>query len=161
MHAFGSWRDGWLGNRITVVTSQRLILFCALGFAFWATDSLAQQSLDTTTQQCVASYERVQHLRREGKLIASLTESSKCLHKDCPSALQADCAEWYKETERSIPTVVLAARDEAGREFTRARILLDRTLIADAITGRSISVDPGPIRSRSALRTACARRRGF
>ncbi|WP_437581526.1 hypothetical protein [Sorangium sp. So ce887] len=93
---------------------------------------------------CAAAYERAQGLRRDGKLLAAREALIACSQPTCPAAAVADCGPWLAEVEKSLPTVVIAARDAHGRERLDVRVLVDGRLLAAALDGKALPVDPGP-----------------
>ncbi|XXX82429.1 hypothetical protein WMF30_27110 [Sorangium sp. So ce134] len=93
---------------------------------------------------CAAAYERAQGLRRDGKLLAARQALIACSQPTCPAAAVADCGPWLAEVEQSLPTVVIAARDAHGRERLDVRVLVDGRLLAAALDGKALPVDPGP-----------------
>ncbi|XYI03713.1 hypothetical protein ACMHYB_29695 [Sorangium sp. So ce1128] len=93
---------------------------------------------------CAAAYERAQGLRRDGKLIAAREALIACSQPTCPAAAVADCGPWLAEVEKSLPSVVIAARDAGGRERLDVRVLVDGRLLAAALDGKALPVDPGP-----------------
>ncbi|WP_437493872.1 hypothetical protein WME75_21395 [Sorangium sp. So ce1014] len=93
---------------------------------------------------CAAAYERAQGLRRDGKLLAAREALIACSQPTCPAAAVADCGPWLAEVEKSLPTVVIAATDAHGRERLDVRVLVDGRLLAAALDGKALPVDPGP-----------------
>ncbi|WP_437564178.1 hypothetical protein [Sorangium sp. So ce542] len=93
---------------------------------------------------CAAAYERAQGLRRDGKLLAAREALIACSQPTCPAAAVADCGPWLAEVEKSLPTVVIAARDAHGRERLDVRVLVDGRPLAAALDGKALPVDPGP-----------------
>ncbi|WP_049949601.1 hypothetical protein [Sorangium cellulosum] len=93
---------------------------------------------------CAAAYERAQGLRRDGKLLAAREALITCSQPTCPAAAVADCGPWLAEVEKSLPTVVIAARDAHGRERLDVRVLVDGRPLAAALDGKALPVDPGP-----------------
>ncbi|WP_437339349.1 hypothetical protein [Sorangium sp. So ce394] len=93
---------------------------------------------------CAAAYERAQGLRRDGKLLAAREALIACSQPTCPAAAVADCGPWLAEVEKSLPTVVIAAKDAHGRERLDVRVLVDGRPLAAALDGKALPVDPGP-----------------
>jgi hypothetical protein len=91
---------------------------------------------------CVAKHESAQISRRDGKLRAARTALLQCVRASCPSAIRSDCLEWLPELERSLPSVVIAARSPKGDESS-GRVLLDGEVLAARLDGQALDVDPG------------------
>ncbi|WP_437518023.1 hypothetical protein [Sorangium sp. So ce1099] len=117
-----------------------LALFLAAALSLVGADARAQPS----KRACAAAYERAQGLRRDGKLIAAREALIACSQPTCPAAAVADCGPWLAEVEKSLPSVVIAARDAGGRERLDVRVLVDGRLLAAALDGKALPVDPGP-----------------
>ncbi|XXY50055.1 hypothetical protein WME91_02750 [Sorangium sp. So ce269] len=117
-----------------------LALFLAAALSLAGADARAQPS----KRACAAAYERAQGLRRDGKLIAAREALIACSQPTCPAAAVADCGPWLAEVEKSLPSVVIAARDAGGRERLDVRVLVDGRLLAAALDGKALPVDPGP-----------------
>lgn len=103
---------------------------------------------DVTRAQCAQSYERAQYLRRETKLAEAREALLQCSQDACPAVVKSDCLPWLAEVERAMPTVVVAVRDETGKDLTDAKFAIDGgpMMLAD---GRPVSLDPGPHRLRA------------
>jgi hypothetical protein len=97
-----------------------------------------------TKTECVEAFARAQSLRNELKLRASLTEFSSCARDACPGPVRADCAAGLEQVTRDLPTVILGARDAAGRDVADAAIFVDGTAVAPDERGATVSLDPGP-----------------
>ncbi|MRG98451.1 hypothetical protein [Polyangium spumosum] len=105
--------------------------------------TLAAPATATTKQECAASYEQTQSLRKEGKLAAAQEAALVCSRKDCPRVVRGDCAEWLAEIEKSLPTVVLVARDEKGEETADVRVFEGDALVRERLDGKAMPMDPG------------------
>jgi hypothetical protein len=95
------------------------------------------------TKRCIAAAEEGQQQRRSGKLNAARASFVACTAMDCPAVVRRDCARWVDELDATIPTIVVRLEDEAGRDATEGRVLLDGETLAGAASGRSFPVDPG------------------
>ncbi|WP_437972047.1 hypothetical protein WMF04_23395 [Sorangium sp. So ce260] len=120
----------------------RLALALAVSAALALTGARARAQ--PHKRACAAAYERAQGLRRDGKLLAAREALIACSQPTCPAAAVADCGPWLAEVEQSLPTVVIAARDARGRERLDVRVLVDGRLLASALDGKALPVDPGP-----------------
>jgi hypothetical protein len=91
---------------------------------------------------CAVSAERGQQLQSDGKLIAAREQYLVCGRPDCPAVVKRDCTGWLESVEKSLPTVVFAAR-AGGQDLVDVRVRVDGELIATALDGRAVFVDPG------------------
>ncbi|WP_433937320.1 hypothetical protein AB3662_22060 [Sorangium cellulosum] len=118
----------------------------ALAFSLGAALALVGASVHAAPSKraCAAAYERAQGLRRDGKLLEAREALITCSQPTCPAAAVADCGPWLAEVEQSLPSVVIAAKDADGRERLDVRVLVDGRLLAAALDGKALPVDPGP-----------------
>jgi hypothetical protein len=63
--------------------------------------------------------------------------------EDCPRPIRDECVELFRDVERNIPTVILTATDESGKDSTDVRVYVDEKILTDGLAGRAISFDPG------------------
>jgi hypothetical protein len=97
--------------------------------------------------ECVARHEDAQVVRRQGKLLAARSALLGCSRVSCPPAIRADCVDWLDEVNRSVPSVVVTAR-ERGADVTDVKVLLDGELVASRLSGGALEADPGAHRFR-------------
>jgi hypothetical protein len=100
---------------------------------------------------CGSAYELAQELRRDGKLKAAREKLLLCAQRTCPRFVEKDCAAWLTEVEASLPSIVIAARDDAGRDLIAVRVIADGEEIVSKLDGRPITIDPGLHRFRYEL----------
>ncbi|HEY6459573.1 MAG TPA: hypothetical protein VIY73_05455 [Polyangiaceae bacterium] len=93
---------------------------------------------------CIVASDEGQKLRDQRKLIAAGTQLALCARDPCPGPIQRACLQWRSEVESLVPTIVLAARDPAGRDLVHVRVIADGALLAESLDGGSIPMDPGP-----------------
>ncbi len=74
----------------------------------------------------------------------------------CPSVARTTCAEWLSEIDKSIPTIVITARDEGGRETDAVKVSVDGAVVTEQLDGRPIRIDPGLHSVRYELRSGKA-----
>jgi hypothetical protein len=92
--------------------------------------------------ECLQRHEDAQVARRGGQLLAARAALLACSREVCPDAVRADCVEWLDDVNRSIPSVVVAARDR-GADVTDTKVFLDGELVATRLTGSAVEADPG------------------
>ncbi len=106
-----------------------------------------------TTDQCIASAEEAQRLRRVARLRAARQELISCARGVCPAAIARDCKRWLTEVEGSLPSIVVRVVDSGGHDVTDARVFVDGDPTIASADGRAVPLDPGE-------RTVSAERNG-
>ncbi|MGZ5969407.1 MAG: hypothetical protein ACXWP4_17160, partial [Polyangiales bacterium] len=92
---------------------------------------------------CATASEKAQSLRSEGKMIAARELLLVCARDVCPTVVRKDCSRWVAEVDEALPTIVVAAKDEAGHDVTEAKVFVDDQLFADSLDGKAQPIDPG------------------
>lgn len=95
--------------------------------------------LDRAT--CIQVYVAAQSDRKAGSLLRARQRLELCANTACPGMVQRDCSQWLDEVSRALPTIVLAARDDAGGDLRGATATVDGTPVA--LDGHPIPLDPG------------------
>jgi hypothetical protein len=98
---------------------------------------------DPQVAQCLSAAERAQELRNAGKLRATKEQLAVCTSRSCPASVRSDCARWYEEVERAMPTVVLGARDWQGHDRNDVKVSVDGSPLVSSLDGRAVAVDTG------------------
>jgi hypothetical protein len=93
--------------------------------------------------RCVASAERGQRERDEGRLVESRVLFSSCGGPSCPIVVQRDCLRWLAEVNARIPSIVVSVKDPADKDIVDGEIFVDGRPLAAANRGREHLVDPG------------------
>ena len=121
------------------------LLVGGLSFQAGATSLYAQpaQKGAADRKACGEAYERAQELRKEGKLKGSREQLVVCSRPVCSEAVAQQCTQWFTELDQAQPTVTLGAADADGRDVTAIKVYVDGVLIASALDGMAIPVDPG------------------
>jgi hypothetical protein len=65
---------------------------------------------------CSASYQNAQREKMSGRFREARAELVACAKPTCPKFISNDCVGWLAEIEQQIPTLVLAAFDENGKD---------------------------------------------
>jgi hypothetical protein len=98
-------------------------------------------------QVCTDAYSAAQPLRRDHKLLAARTQLRLCVRQECSPLLKGqivtDCTEWLTDVEAKLPSVVFSAKDGSGADITNATVSMDGAVIAKALDGQAIDIDPG------------------
>jgi len=92
--------------------------------------------------ECLHRHEDAQIARRGGQLLAARAALLACSREVCPDAVRGDCVEWLDDVNRSVPSVVIAARD-LGADVTDVKVFLDGELVATRLSGSAVEADPG------------------
>jgi hypothetical protein len=92
---------------------------------------------------CASGFEQAQVLRQAAKLKASRVELLKCVQAVCSRPVQEQCSRWLGEIEPLTPSIVIAATVE-GQDHSDVAVEMDGELLANALGGTAIELDPGP-----------------
>jgi hypothetical protein len=125
-----------------------LIWALAMGMTLLPARGARADEPGSETSVCVVAFERGQALRREGALREARDQLLLCAQASCPELLSERCLPWLEEVRAAIPTVIVAAKDAAGRDVFDARIVVDGEVVAERLDGRPLELDPGPRRIR-------------
>ena len=98
----------------------------------------------TPGELCSAAYERTQTEKQAGHYVAASAAALECSQLQCNAAIVQECVRFYGALEAETPTLVFSARKAEGGELSDVRVEMDGKLVAEQITGRPISADPGP-----------------
>src|SRR5665213_944760 len=93
------------------------ITLCVL--ALWTANARADEP---TKQQCSDADTNAQTLRSTDKFSAARDALKICSSSACPQVVQRDCIERIDELDRTQPTVVLAAQDDAGNDLSAVKV---------------------------------------
>jgi hypothetical protein len=92
---------------------------------------------------CLAAATEGQTLRNGHELVEAREQFRICARKECPGAVQRDCGEWLDAVEKSLPTVVLSARDEGGHDLFDVAVTVDGKSLVTKLDGQSLPLNPG------------------
>src|SRR5262249_12630112 len=111
----------------------------ALGVALFAP---ARASADGATPDCPTASEQGQRLRDDGKYLRARDMFRQCSRDSCPGVVRKDCSKWLAQIEDSMPTLVVSARDEDGKDVS-GKVLVDGEVAMTKLEGKPLTVDPG------------------
>ncbi|MCC6900377.1 MAG: hypothetical protein IT377_15470 [Polyangiaceae bacterium] len=97
----------------------------------------------TAKRACIAAHAGVQRARARQRLSEAREHAQTCGSAECPDVIRDECSTWLTELANEQPTIVLAARDEAGRTVTNVTVRLGDKVLARRIDGQPIEIDPG------------------
>lgn len=106
--------------------------------------ALAPLRASADVQACLGASEKGQRARTAGKLREAREQFLVCSSEGCPAMVRRDCAQWQGEVIATLPSIVLGAKDRAGRDLFDVSVSIDGEPLAKKLDGKSISVDPGP-----------------
>jgi hypothetical protein len=92
---------------------------------------------------CSDAAEKGQELRDSHRLIEARERFRECANSACPAVIQKDCIGWLEQAERSLPTVVLSAKDANGSDVTDVRVSVDGRPFVNELSGQAMPIDPG------------------
>jgi hypothetical protein len=105
--------------------------------------STATSAAATDVQACLASSEKGQRARANGKLREARESFLVCGNETCPAIVRRDCAQWTSELTTALPTVVFGAKDKAARDLFDVTVSMDGESIVNKLDGKAVFVDPG------------------
>lgn len=91
---------------------------------------------------CLQAPVEGQKLQREGKLLRARERFAACARQTCPAEIVQDCTRWTRQVEDALPSIVVAARDGAGRDVLDVRVAIDGEAPVPT-TARALDLDPG------------------
>jgi hypothetical protein len=92
---------------------------------------------------CLTAVTSGQRLRDTHKLVAAREQFRVCGRSECPAVVRSDCASWLAELDKTLPTVVLSAKDGAGRYVVDVRVSVDGQPLVGKLNGQAVAVDLG------------------
>jgi hypothetical protein len=122
------------------VRSAAIVGIFALAPFAWSASAFAASE---DVKACVAAAEKGQRLRNDGKLKEAREQLVVCARNVCPGAVRKDCEPLLSDIDSRLPTVVIAAKDDAGKDLIDVRVTIDGALVVSKLDGKAISIDPG------------------
>src|SRR5215831_15726719 len=110
--------------------------------------ALAPAARADARAECEKAFSQAPELARRGQLRAARAELVRCSGALCPSSMAQLCTDDLRQLETRVPSVVFAAQDASGADVLDARVSEDGRVLAEALDGRAIELDPGPHRFR-------------
>ena len=112
--------------------------------AFWNTAALADPPAPPTKAACLDASSQAQTLRDAHKLLEARDQLRICAQQGCPDVVQKDCLTWGDAVEQSLPTVVITAKDAAGKDLIDLKVTADGQPLTSKLVGDAIAMNPGP-----------------
>jgi hypothetical protein len=120
---------------VKVVLASAILLVSAAASGQASADDKAV-CLDASTQG--------QTLRNAHRLVEARDQLRICARRECPGPVQRDCGEWLEGVERSLPTVVLSAKDASGGDLIDVTVTVDGGPLVKKLDGEALPMNPGP-----------------
>ncbi len=93
--------------------------------------------------ECLGAAESSLKLKTEHKLKAARAQLLICSSQACPGEVRQECMKRIAEVNEASATIVLAAKDGAGRELSSVKVSIDGVQVTDHLDGSALPVDPG------------------
>ena len=100
------------------------------------------QSGGDAKKVCIVQHEAAQNFRRTGKLLEAREAILVCSREECPGVVRADCADWLDVVSKTIPTLVIRAR-ENDRDVFDVRVSIDGKVVKAQLDGAPFELNPG------------------
>lgn len=117
-------------------------ILCVTG-ALWTSSALADGA-PPDKAACLNASNQAQTLRDAHKLMEARDQLRVCAQQACPGVVQKDCLTWLDAVEASLPTVVVTAKDGAGRDLFDVKVSADGQPLTTKLTGDGLPMNPGP-----------------
>jgi hypothetical protein len=138
-------KSPWVQARFGFVEVRACLLVACLA-GILGVSSAARANADA--EVCINAHERAQVDRLEGRYLAARAKLLVCAQRECPRLVSTDCTTWLAELDTTLPTVVFAVSDDAGRDLLEARVIVNGRLIANHLDGHALPLDPGVYKVR-------------
>jgi hypothetical protein len=93
--------------------------------------------------ECIEASQKGQTARDAHQLIEAREQFRVCARQQCPAVVQKDCASWLEGVEKSLPTVVVRARNAAGADLIDVPVTVDGAPLTTRLDGQAIPMNPG------------------
>lgn len=102
----------------------------------------AASGADPDSLACIHAAEDGQAARDRGEYLKAREILATCTAGACPGIIRRDCSNWLEDVRAATPSIVVIARDAAGRDLASATLTVDGA--AHVLDGSAIELDPGP-----------------
>lgn len=123
-----------------VLSSVLIGILAAAPFAW----SIPARAGNDDMKTCAVAAEKAQRFRNDGKLKDAREQLVVCARNVCPGVIRKDCEPWLSELDTRLPTLVISAKDGAGKDLVDIRVTIDGALVTSKLDGKAIPIDPGP-----------------
>jgi hypothetical protein len=108
----------------------------------WEASSSLAWGADPGSLACIQAAEEGQAARDRGELLKASEILATCTADACPGLIRRDCTTWLEEVRARTPSIVVVARDAAGRDLLAGNLTVDGA--THPLDGSAIELDPGP-----------------
>ncbi len=98
---------------------------------------------ETHEDTCFDAAVAGQKARKAGELATARAAFLRCAQAACPAEVTARCVDWVAEVDVAMPSVLVAAQDEHGRDMLTGTVRIDGTSHPEALGGQAIPLEPG------------------
>lgn len=98
---------------------------------------------ETHEDTCFDAAVAGQKARKAGELATARAAFLRCAQAACPAEVTARCVDWAAEVDGAMPSVLVAAQDEHGRDMLTGTIRIDGTSHPEALSGQAVPLEPG------------------
>lgn len=120
-----------------------LVAACAVLALLLGAGSARADAPGADADSCLRAHEEAQLQRLHGHYLEARELLLQCAQAACPGLVRGDCKTWLGEVEASLPTLVLAVVDDAGRDLIEVRVSSGGTLLSERVDGRALVLNPG------------------
>jgi hypothetical protein len=114
-----------------------------LACAVLAIAAIPREARAQDVDACIKASESGKTLRKKQDLIAARAAWSECAASTCPEEVSAYCGSRLTDVVKAIPSIVLAAKDGAGRDVVGVKLTIDGTAYGGHPDGSAIELNPG------------------
>ncbi len=92
---------------------------------------------------CLEAAGKAQKLRSTHLLVEARDQLRVCAAAACPAVVQSDCVAWLADVEKSLPSVVVTAKNSAGSDLVDVKVSVDGQLLVTKLDGQSVPMNAG------------------
>ncbi len=92
---------------------------------------------------CLDAVSKGQTLQDAHRFVEARAQFQACARAACPGVVQSDCAKWVVALDSALPTVVISAKDDGGKDVLDVKVSVDGRPLVDAAAGQAVPVNPG------------------
>jgi hypothetical protein len=93
---------------------------------------------------CLDAAAKGQRFRDDHKLVEARDQLRICAAATCPAVVQSDCANFLADVEKTLPTVVVTAKNGAGVALADVKVTVDGRPLVSRLDGQAVAMDGGP-----------------
>jgi hypothetical protein len=105
--------------------------------------AVATPALADDKAACLDAVSKAQRLRGDHRLVEAREQLRICAAATCPAVVKSDCTTWLVEVEKALPTVVVAAKSDAGADLVDVTVTVDGQPLLSRLDGKAVPMNPG------------------